>query len=196
MNTDNLKDKPAKGDSGKDLLSRVVHITGTIDDSSAQQCIQSLLSLAASDDSAILMVVNSPGGSTSSMFAIHDAIGLIPNRVYAVVIGHALSSAADLIIMQPKGNRLMTPNSTIMIHGVRTSYSRGTLSEIENHVERGKDVERRIGKAILQNTNLTKKRMMRLMRAEQFINAKAAMKWRMVDAVIEDINSISGEKRG
>lgn len=181
--------------NGNDLLKRTVYLTGTIDDNSAQQCIERLMSLSASGDEPILMLVNSCGGRTSSMFAIHDAIGLIPNEVYVVVMGHALSSAADLVIMQPKGRRFMTPNSTMLIHGVRTGVN-GTLNDIENHIERGRSVEHRIEEAILHNTKLTRKKMKRLAKAEQFICSEDAEKWAMVDAVIANINAIITNGQG
>ncbi len=170
------------------LLSRLVYLNGTINEDSAQQCIQGLFGLSKVNSEPILLVINSMGGSIADMFAVHDAIRILPCPIYTLVLGRAYSAAAVLTIMMPSGRRFITPHSTMMIHRIR-SGARGSLDDMQNHIQRDFAIQKRIARDVLKNTNL-KKQMKRLMEKEHIIKAKDAVKYGMVDGVIDDMNQI------
>ena len=64
----------------------------------------------------ILLVINSPGGSVDSGFAIWDQVKMISSPVYTLVTGLAASMGSILSLCAVRGRRLATPNSRIMIH--------------------------------------------------------------------------------
>lgn len=64
----------------------------------------------------ILIVINSPGGSTDAGFAIWDQIKLITSPVVTLVTGIAASMGSVLSLAAPKGKRFATPKSRVMIH--------------------------------------------------------------------------------
>lgn len=107
-----IQDIPAKL-----LNERIVHVAGPIDDSMATSVVAQLLYLEhKSTQKPIHMYINSPGGAVTSGFAILDTMNYIKSPVHTVCLGQAASMASLLLTCGCPGNRIMTPNSTIMTH--------------------------------------------------------------------------------
>ena len=64
----------------------------------------------------ILFVINSPGGSVDSGFAIWDQVKMLTSPVVTLVTGLAASMGSLLSLVAGKGKRLATPNARIMLH--------------------------------------------------------------------------------
>src|SRR5690606_27220345 len=78
------------------------------------------------------LYINSPGGSVTAGFAIHDTMKHIRPPVRTICVGMAASMGALLLAAGTNGRRSALPNSKIMIHqpwgGVQ-----GQASDIEIH---------------------------------------------------------------
>lgn len=99
------------------LNERIVHVAGPIDDSMATSVVAQLLYLEhKSAQKPIHMYINSPGGAVTAGFAILDTMNYIRSPVHTVCLGQAASMASLLLTCGAPGNRIMTPNSTIMTH--------------------------------------------------------------------------------
>ncbi|KAG5362155.1 ATP-dependent Clp protease proteolytic subunit 2 [Yarrowia sp. C11] len=99
------------------LNERIVHVAGPIDDSMATAVVTQLLYLEhKSTQKPIHMYINSPGGAVTAGFAILDTMNYIQSPVHTVCLGQAASMASLLLTCGAPGNRIMTPNSTIMTH--------------------------------------------------------------------------------
>lgn len=99
------------------LEQRRVFLSDAVDSSSAKEIIRKLWYLEyKSPRKPILFVINSPGGSVDSGFAIWDQIQLISSPVVTMVTGLAASMGSLLSLSAAKNKRLATPNSRIMIH--------------------------------------------------------------------------------
>ena len=99
------------------LNKRRIFLSDAVDSDSAKDIIRKLWYLDSIDNkSPILFVINSPGGSVDSGFAIWDQIKMISSPVYTLVSGLAASMGSILSISAKKGRRLATPSSRIMIH--------------------------------------------------------------------------------
>ena len=117
------------------IKKRIVFLSHQVDDASAYSIIRKLWYLESLDkQSPILLVINSPGGSIDSGFAIWDQIHLIKPPVYTLVMGLAASMGSILSLAAKKGKRYSTPFSRIMIHQpliAGTIYGQTTDLEIQ-----------------------------------------------------------------
>ena len=99
------------------LEKRRIFLSDAVDSDSAREIIRKIWYLEFSDPGKpILFVINSPGGSVDSGFAIWDAFKMISSPVYTLVTGLAASMGSLLSLVAGKGKRFSTPNARIMIH--------------------------------------------------------------------------------
>lgn len=109
----NLKDKI---DSTL-LDARRIFIHDAIDNESANEIIRQLWYLELTGPGKpILLVINSPGGSVDSGFAIWDQVKMITSPVTTLVTGLAASMGSILSLCASPKRRFSTPNARIMIH--------------------------------------------------------------------------------
>jgi ATP-dependent Clp protease protease subunit len=99
------------------LEKRRIFLSDAVDQKTASDVIRKLWYLDhVNPGKPILFVINSPGGSVDSGFAIWDQIHMISSPVYTLVSGLAASMGSLLSLVAPKGKRFATPSSRIMIH--------------------------------------------------------------------------------
>ena len=67
-------------------------------------------------DRDILMYINSPGGSFTSLTAIYDAMQFVRPEIQTYCMGQAASAAAVLLAAGTKGKRYGLKNSRVLIH--------------------------------------------------------------------------------
>lgn len=99
------------------LDARRIFLSGVVDEDSASSIIRKLwyLEMTAPGE-PILFIINSPGGSVDSGFAIWDQIKMISSPVTTLVTGLAASMGSILSLCAAPGRRFATPHSRIMIH--------------------------------------------------------------------------------
>ncbi len=114
---------------------RIIFLSSQVDDSSAYTIMRKLWYLESLDaKKPILLVINSPGGSVHSGFAIWDQIKLITPPIHTLVLGLAASMGSILSLAAPKGKRYAGPNAQIMIHQPLiggTIYGQATDLEVQ-----------------------------------------------------------------
>lgn len=99
------------------LKSRRIFLSDAVDGDSAKDIIRKLWYLELIDPGKpILFVINSPGGSVDSGFAIWDQIKMISSPVTTLVTGLAASMGSILSLCAAPKRRFATPHSRIMIH--------------------------------------------------------------------------------
>ena len=77
---------------------RIIFLGVQIDDASANDVMAQLLTLESTDpDREIIMYINSPGGSFTSMTAIYDTMQFVRPHIQTVCLGQAASAAAVLL---------------------------------------------------------------------------------------------------
>ncbi len=97
------------------FLERKIFLNGTIDPDSIDSFIKQLLYLDKADpQKPITVYINSPGGEVNSGLAAYDVMKLIQAPVTTFCTGLAASMAAILFLAGQ--DRLMLPDSTVMIH--------------------------------------------------------------------------------
>jgi ATP-dependent Clp protease protease subunit len=111
---------------------RIIFLGVQIDDASANDVMAQLITLESIDpDRDILMYINSPGGSMTSMMAIYDTMQFIQPDIQICCIGQAASAAAVLLAAGTKGKRMALPNARILIHQPATEGGYGQSSDME-----------------------------------------------------------------
>ncbi len=99
------------------LEARRIFLSDQVDNDSANDIIRKLWYLELKDPGKpILFVINSPGGSVDSGFAIWDQVKMISSPVTTLVTGLAASMGSILSLCAEKGKRFATPQARIMIH--------------------------------------------------------------------------------
>jgi len=99
------------------LEKRRIFLSDAVDSDSAKEIIRKIWYLEhIAPGKPILFVINSPGGSVDSGFAIWDQFKMITSPVITLVTGLAASMGSLLSLVAGKGKRLATYNARIMIH--------------------------------------------------------------------------------
>jgi ATP-dependent Clp protease, protease subunit len=154
------------------LEARRIFISDAVDNDTASEVIRKLWYLELIDPGKpILFVINSPGGSVDSGFAIWDQVKMISSPVTTLVTGLAASMGSILSLCAEQGKRFATPHSRIMIHQpLIGGVIKGQATDLEIHAKEilrtrklltdlyveatGKDIET-IEKAIDRDTWMT-----------------------------------------
>ncbi len=111
---------------------RIIFLGVQIDDASANDVMAQLITLESIDpDRDILMYINSPGGSMTSMMAIYDTMQYIQPEIQTFCLGQAASAAAVMLAAGTKGKRMALPNSRILIHQPAVESGYGQSSDLE-----------------------------------------------------------------
>src|SRR3954469_798494 len=111
---------------------RIIFLGVQIDDASANDVMAQLLTLESTDpDREIVIYINSPGGSFTSMTAIYDTMQFVRPHIRTVCLGQAASAAAVLLAAGTTGKRMALPNSRILIHQPATEGVYGQVSDLE-----------------------------------------------------------------
>lgn len=111
-----------RGDREMDIFSRllkdrIVFLTGSIDDETANVVIAQLLFLSNEDPSAdVNMYINSAGGAVSAGLAVYDTMQYLRCDVATYNVGLAASMGALILCGGAKGKRFLLPNSRTLLH--------------------------------------------------------------------------------
>lgn len=99
------------------LEKRRIFLSDAVDSDTAKEIIRKIWYLDhIAPGKPILFVINSPGGSVDSGFAIWDQFKMVSSPVITLVTGLAASMGSLLSLVAGKGKRLATANARIMIH--------------------------------------------------------------------------------
>ncbi len=114
----NRDQKESKAAIEKELLeSRIILLSGSIDDRQAHGVVAQLLVLdQRSPEEPITLIINSGGGAISSGFAIYDTIQMLRAPVRTVGAGLIASMGVTIFLAAQQENRYSLANSRYMIH--------------------------------------------------------------------------------
>ena len=132
----------------------------------------------------IKLYVNSPGGSVSAGMAVYDTMQYVKPAVSTICIGMAASMGSVLLAAGEKGKRFCLPNSEVMIHQVMGGME-GQASDIKIHAERILKLKDQLNNILAKHTGQPKERIEKDTDRDYFMDASEAMKYGIVDKVIE-----------
>lgn len=166
------------------LESRIIFITGTIDDVLANTIIAELLYLDSLSHSDIYLYINSNGGNVSSGLAIYDTMKFIKSDVCTVVMGMAASMGAFLLAGGTDGKRYAQENAQIMIHQVLSGVS-GQASDLKNTTDRILLLQNKLNKILAKNTKNTLKKIESVIEKDYYMSVDEAIEFGLIDKILK-----------
>ena len=179
-----------RGERSYDIFSRllndrIIMLCDEVNDTTASLVVAQLLYLEGQDpDKDISLYINSPGGSISAGMAIYDTMNYIKCDVSTICIGMAASMASFLLSSGAKGKRFALPNSEIMIHQPLGGMQ-GQASDIKIHADHIIAIREKMNRMLSEQTGKSYEEVCRDTDRDNFMTAKEAMEYGLVDKVID-----------
>ena len=167
------------------LRERIVFLGEPIDDSVANILVAQLLFLdSAEPGKDVAMYVNSPGGSSTALFAIYDAMQFLKSDVATYCVGQAASAAAVILAAGTPGKRLALPNARVLLHQPHGGVE-GQSTDIEIHAKEIARQRRRVEELLSLHTGQPIERIREDTDRDFILDAEAARDYGVVDDVVE-----------
>ncbi|MCI5167661.1 MAG: ATP-dependent Clp endopeptidase proteolytic subunit ClpP [Candidatus Electrothrix sp. GM3_4] len=166
------------------LRERIVFLGTPVNDDVASVIVAQLLFLEADDpEKDITFYVNSPGGVVTAGMAIYDTMQYINCDVATLCMGQAASMGAFLLAAGAEGKRFALPNSRIMIHQPLGGFQ-GQATDIDIHAKEILRMRSDLNRLLSQHTGNTVKKIEKDTERDNFMSAKEAVKYGLIDKVL------------
>ena len=179
-----------RGERSYDIFSRLLNdriivLSDEVNDATASIIVAQLLYLEGQDpEKDISFYINSPGGSVTAGLAIYDTMQYIKCDVSTICMGMAASMGAFLLSSGAKGKRMALPNSEIMIHQP-LGQAEGQATDILIHAKHIEQTREKLNKILAENTGKPIETIRLDTERDNFMSAKEAMEYGLVDKVID-----------
>nr|MEE4268400.1 ATP-dependent Clp endopeptidase proteolytic subunit ClpP [Candidatus Krumholzibacteria bacterium] len=194
-------DQTSHGERSYDIYSRllkdrIIFLGFPIDDNISNLVIAQMLFLQAEDpERDIYLYINSPGGSVTAGLAIYDTMQYITNDVVTICMGQAASMGAVLLAAGAAGKRSALTNSRVMIHQP-LGGSQGQASMLEIYTREILKIRDKLYAILANHTGQTQKKIAEDSDRDFFMSAEEALKYGLVDKVIESRSEVVGDENG
>lgn len=183
-------EETSRGERAYDIYSRllndrIVFLGDQVTPETANVVVAQLLFLANEDPKRdIKLYINSPGGSVYAGMAIIDTMNYIQPDVQTIGIGLQASMGAMLLACGAKGKRFLLPNSRVMIHQP-SSGTEGKITDQEIALKEGIAVKKNLLEIFAERTGKTVKQVEKDMDRDNWMSAKEALAYGIVDEIVE-----------
>ena len=127
------------------------------------------------------------GGSADDMFALYDMMKIVEEDTDIVTIGMGKVMSAGVLILAAgtKGKRKIGRNCRVMIHSV-IAGNHGSLPNLINEMEAIQDLQDLYIERLVEETNMTKKQMKKLLeqKVNIYLSAEEAVKHGIADIIV------------
>ena len=194
-------EQTARGERAYDIYSRLlkdrlVFIVGPVEDHMANLVVAQLLYLESENaNKDIHLYINSPGGVVSAGLSIYDTMQFINCDVSTICVGQAASMGASLLAGRTKGKRFALPHSRVMVHQPSAGYQ-GQVTDISIHAEEVLELKRRLNEIMAKHTGQDIETIERDLERDNFMSAKAAVEYGLIDTVLASRTEMSAGKEG
>lgn len=174
------------------LEKRRIFLSDAVDSDSAKDIIRKLWYLDhLAPGKPILFIINSPGGSVDSGFAIWDQIKLLSSPVITLVTGLAASMGSLLSLVSGKGKRLATANSRIMIHQpLIGGVIRGQATDLEIQAREMLKTRAQIVDIYVEATGKERKAIEKAIDRDNWMSAEEALQFGLLDKVVHTMKDV------
>jgi len=182
-------EKTGRGERSYDIYSRllkdrIVMLSGEVNDAVASTIVAQFLFLEAEDpEKDIYFYINSPGGVVTAGMAIFDTMNYIRPHVATICIGQAASMGAFLLSSGEKGKRYALPHARIMIHQP-LGGAQGQATDIAIQAEEILRMKKELNGILAKNTGQDVKTIEEDTDRDNFMSAKEAKEYGMIDEVL------------
>lgn len=174
------------------LEKRRVFLSDAVDSDSAKDIIRKLWYLDhQAPGKPILFIINSPGGSVDSGFAIWDQIKMLSSPVITLVTGLAASMGSLLSLVSGKGKRLATPNSRIMIHQpLIGGVIRGQATDLDIQAKEMLKTRAQIVDVYVNATGKDRQTIEKAINRDNWMTAEEALHFGLLDKVVTSMKDV------
>ena len=193
-------EQTARGERAYDIYSRllkerVVFIVGPVEDHMANLVVAQLLFLESENPNKdIHLYINSPGGGVTSGLSIYDTMQFINCDISTICIGQAASMGALLLAGGTHGKRAALPHSRVMVHQPSAGFQ-GQATDISIHAAEVLELKRRLNEIMAKHTRQTVETIEKDLERDNFMSAEAAVKYGLIDTVLEQRSEMKGKKK-
>ena len=174
------------------LRERIVFLGDPIDDAVANAIVAQLLFLDSVEPGKdVSLYVNSPGGSSTALFAIYDTMRFLKSDVATYCLGQAASAAAVILASGTQGKRHALPNSRVLLHQPHGGVE-GQSADIEIHAREIARQRRRVEELLAEHTGQTVERIHEDTERDFILGPLEALEYGIVDEVVER-RALAGE---
>jgi ATP-dependent Clp protease protease subunit len=169
------------------LEKRMIFLSDQVDQNTAKDLIRKLWYLEwQNPGKPILFMINSPGGSVDSGFAIWDTIKLISSPVITLVTGLAASMGSLLSLSAAPGKRLATKYSRIMIHQpLIGGVIKGQATDLEIQAEEMLKTREVIVDIYAQSSGKSAEEVGKAIDRDNWLTADEALAFGLLDKIVE-----------
>ena len=179
-------------------IVRTIGLYGHINEEKGSEVAYSLFMMAESgkfqdeetgeiDYEPLKFVICTPGGTSSDMFAIYDAVRIVKEKcdVETLGLGEVMSGGVLLLAAGTKGKRQVGENCRFMLHSI-SAGSQGTMHNLENEMDEFRWIQNQYIKALSKETKMSKKEIKELLnrKIDVYFDAKQAIKYGIADEII------------
>lgn len=174
------------------LKARRIFFSDVVDDKSANDAIRRLWYLELTDPGKpILFVINSPGGSVDSGFAIWDQVKMITSPVTTLVTGLAASMGSILSLCAAKGRRFATKHARIMIHQPKImGVVQGQATDLAIQAKEVIKTRSLIVNTYVQSTGKDSKTIEKAIDRDTWYTADEALKFGLLDKIVDSFAQV------
>jgi len=167
------------------LKDRIIMLSGEVNDQVASTVVAQLLFLEAEDpEKDIYLYINSPGGVVTAGMSMFDTMNYIKPDICTICIGQAASMGAFLLSAGAAGKRFALPNARIMIHQP-SGGAQGQSTDIQIQAQEIQRLKDSLNKLLADHTGQTFEKVEADTERDNFMSAKEACDYGIVDKVIE-----------
>ena len=167
------------------LKERVVFLVGPIEDHTANLVVAQMLYLESENpDKDIHLYVNTPGGTVNSGLAIYDTMQFVRPDVSTVCIGQAASMGAVILAGGAAEKRFALPHSRVMIHQPWGGFQ-GQATDIDIHAREILEMRERLNQILSRHTGRELEVVKEDTERDNFMGGDQAVKYGIIDKVIE-----------
>jgi len=167
------------------MMDRIIFMGVPVNDYVANVIQAQLLFLESTDPKRdIQMFINSPGGSVIAGLGMYDTMQYVSPDVSTICTGLAASMGAVLLAAGTKGKRSCLKHSRVMIHQPSGGMS-GQFTEMEISYNLIKDLKDELYTILAKHTGQTVKTIEKDSDRDNWMSAKSAKDYGLVDEVLE-----------
>jgi ATP-dependent protease ClpP protease subunit len=175
-------------------IGNEIHFTTGVNRTSIQTLIKQIMemimehkkkTIGEPDKLDIVIIVDSPGGSISSVLKFCDFLDMCRSKFpfvtfTSVISGSAASAGTIMSIYCDK--RYITRHATAMVHELRSGFS-DKMQEITSYYKHLTDLHNKLANIYVERTKLAREEIEKIMRAETWYTAEEYKKLGFVDDV-------------
>ena len=175
----------------KKKIVSVVHLSGIIGNIGGLRSgltisnVQPLLEKAfkLKKQSAVALIINSPGGSVTAGLAIYDTIQYIKPDISTVCVGQAASMGSLLLAAGTIGKRYALPNARIMMHQPSGGIQ-GQATDIQIHANEILALRSNINQIYVKHTGQELKKIEENLDRDNFLGPEEAKEFGLIDKIV------------